>query len=124
MAQAGTKAYGRLAVLSQWRCSVDIALNLKPEAFTPPPKVASTVVTFSPKKKPHPACEVATLAQVTRAAFGGRRKMLRQSLKSLLPKPENLLEAAGIPQNLRADALTVCDFARLAHTYERLADSS
>lgn len=119
VAAPGSKAYGRLAVIAQWRSNARIALTLPPAAFTPPPKVSSAVVVFTPKERPQPACSVSTLGRVTQAAFGQRRKMLRQSLKSLTPMPELLLREAGISPELRAEQLTVEDFARLAHIYER-----
>ena len=121
VAEQGTKAYGRLAVLAQWRTRPRLLFTLKPEAFTPPPSVASAVVEFTPIEQPNPACSVKTLGQVTGAAFGQRRKMLRQSLRSLLPEPEPLLDAAGIAPTLRGEALTVRDFARLAYVFERWA---
>jgi 16S rRNA (adenine1518-N6/adenine1519-N6)-dimethyltransferase len=115
-----TKAYGRLAVIAQWRTCPRQLFTLKPEAFTPPPSVASSVVEFTPIDRPAPECSVKTLAQVTAAAFGQRRKMLRQSLKSLMREPEPLLAAAGIAPTLRGEALTVHDFARLAYVFQRL----
>jgi 16S rRNA (adenine1518-N6/adenine1519-N6)-dimethyltransferase len=121
VAEPGTKAYGRLAVLAQWRTRPRLLFTLKPEAFTPPPSVSSAVVEFTPIEQPSPACSVKTLGQVTGAAFGQRRKMLRQSLRSLLPEPEPLLDAAGIAPTLRGEALTVRDFARLAYVFERWA---
>ncbi len=121
VAEPGTKAYGRLAVLAQWRTRPRLLFTLKPEAFTPPPSVSSAVVEFVPIDAPSPACSVKTLGQVTGAAFGQRRKMLRQSLRSLLPEPEPLLEAAGIAATLRGEVLTVRDFARLAYVFERWA---
>jgi 16S rRNA (adenine1518-N6/adenine1519-N6)-dimethyltransferase len=93
---------------------------LKPSAFTPPPTVASAVVEFTPIERPTPDCSVKTLGKVTAAAFGQRRKMLRQSLKSLTRDPEALLSAAGIAPTLRGEALTVRDFAHLAYVLERL----
>ncbi len=114
VAAPGTKAYGRLAVISQWRAEVRIALALGPEAFTPPPKVASAVVTFVPRPVCEPACSVITLGRVTAAAFGQRRKMLRQSLKQLGRDPLALLAAAGIEPERRAEELSPADFARLA----------
>jgi 16S rRNA (adenine1518-N6/adenine1519-N6)-dimethyltransferase len=119
VAVPGTKDYGRLSVISQWRSEARIALTLKPEAFTPPPKVSSAVVVFTPRAVPQPACTVKTLGRVTAAAFGQRRKMLRQSLKTLVPNPEELLNAAGISPELRAERLTVREFAKLALVYER-----
>lgn len=119
VATPGSKDYGRLSVISQWRSEPRIALTLKPEAFTPPPKVSSAVVVFTPRAEPQPACSVKALGKVTAAAFGQRRKMLRASLKTLVPNPEALLEVAGISPELRAERLSVRDFAKLALIYER-----
>lgn len=124
VAEPGSKAYGRLAVIAQWRTTPRIVLTLKPEAFTPPPKVASAVVEFVPRAAPNPAASVKILGRVTAAAFGQRRKMLRASLKQLVPNPEQLLDAAGISASLRAEQLTVADFARLAYIFERWPDPS
>ncbi len=118
-AKPGGKSYGRLSVLSQWRAHARIALTLPAEAFTPPPKVASAVVVFEPRTTPQPACTVASLSRVTAAAFGQRRKMLRQSLKSLTPLPELLLREADIDPQLRAEMLSVEQFARLALILDR-----
>ncbi|MBN9248568.1 MAG: 16S rRNA (adenine(1518)-N(6)/adenine(1519)-N(6))-dimethyltransferase RsmA [Hyphomicrobium sp.] len=109
-----SKAYGRLSVLAQWRTEAKIVMNLPPEAFTPPPKVASAIVEFRPRANPEPRCEVKTLARVSAAAFGQRRKMLRSSLKQLTPFPELLLQRAGLSPERRAEELSVSDFARLA----------
>lgn len=119
VAEPGSKDYGRLSVIAQWRCEAHIALTLKPEAFTPPPKVSSAVVVFTPRPVPQPACSVQALGRVTASAFGQRRKMLRASLKTLVPNPEELLDAAGISPELRAERLSVRDFAKLALIYER-----
>jgi 16S rRNA (adenine1518-N6/adenine1519-N6)-dimethyltransferase len=119
VAQPGTKAYGRLAVLAQWRTRTRLLFTLKPEAFTPPPSVASAVVELVPLERPQPECKAATLSRLTAAAFGQRRKMLRQSLKPLLADPEPLLAAVGLAPTLRGEVLTVHDFARLAYTLER-----
>jgi 16S rRNA (adenine1518-N6/adenine1519-N6)-dimethyltransferase len=120
VAAPGSKAYGRLAVIAQWRTRPRLAFTVKPEAFTPPPTVSSAVVEFTPIERPSPACSVKTLGAVTAAAFGQRRKMLRQSLKALTSEPEPLLAAAGIAPTLRGEALAVADFARLAYVLERL----
>jgi 16S rRNA (adenine1518-N6/adenine1519-N6)-dimethyltransferase len=120
VAAPGSKAYGRLAVIAQWRTHARLLFTLKPEAFTPPPSVASAVVEFVPIERPSPECSVRTLGKVTAAAFGQRRKMLRQSLKPLHTDPEALLAAAGIAPTLRGEALSVRDFARLAYVLERL----
>jgi 16S rRNA (adenine1518-N6/adenine1519-N6)-dimethyltransferase len=113
------KAYGRLAVIAQWRTHPRLLFKLKPEAFAPRPSVASAVVGFTPVAEPMPACSVQTLARVTAAAFGQRRKMLRQSLKSLVTEPGALVAAAGIPATLRGEALSVREFARLAYVLDR-----
>lgn len=116
-AEPGSKAYGRLSVLAQWRAHVRIVMGLPAEAFTPPPKVASAVVEFVPRAAPLAACSVKTLGRVTGAAFGQRRKMLRVSLKQLTPMPELLLAQAEIDPRKRAEELTVADFARLAQIW-------
>jgi 16S rRNA (adenine1518-N6/adenine1519-N6)-dimethyltransferase len=114
VAPPGTKVYGRLAVIAQWRAQARIALTLGPEAFTPPPKVASAVVELIPKPECLPACSVLTLGRVTAAAFGQRRKMLRQSLKPLYREPTILLGRLGIDPEARAEELPPDDFARIA----------
>jgi 16S rRNA (adenine1518-N6/adenine1519-N6)-dimethyltransferase len=119
VAAPGTKAYGRLAVLAQWRTRARLLFALKPEAFTPPPAVASAVVELTPIERPQPQCRAGTLARVTAAAFGQRRKMLRQSLKALVRDPEALFAATGLDPTARGETLTVRDFARLAYTLER-----
>ena len=124
VATPSSKAYGRLAVIAQWRTRPRLLFTVKPEAFTPPPTVASAIVEFTPIDQPSPECRVQTLGAVTAAAFGQRRKMLRQSLRSLTADPEALLAAAGITSTLRAEALAVRDFARLAYVFERLAAGS
>ena len=122
VAAPGTKAYGRLAVLAQWRTRPRLLFTLKPEAFTPPPAVASAVVEFRPVERPQPECSVRSLAKLTAAAFGQRRKMLRQSLKTLVAEPEALLGAAALAPTLRGEALSVSDFARLAYILDRWPD--
>ncbi len=114
VALPGTKAYGRLAVIAQWRTRARIAMTLGPEAFTPPPSVSSAVVEFSPREICEPPCNVLTLGRVTAAAFGQRRKMLRQSLKSLYREPSILLERLGLNSQQRAEELAPSDFARIA----------
>jgi 16S rRNA (adenine1518-N6/adenine1519-N6)-dimethyltransferase len=119
VATPATKPYGRLSVLSQWRTQVRKVLTLPPEAFTPPPKVASAVVDFVPRSNPGLPCSAQSVGKVTAAAFGQRRKMLRTSLKQLLPDPEGFLEVAGIAGNLRAEDVGVRDYAKLAYIFER-----
>ena len=108
----GTPAYGRLSVLSQWLCEADLVLRLPPAAFTPPPAVFSAVVRLLPRAaQPSPKL-VAAMERVTAAAFGQRRKMLRGALKAL--NATNLLDAAGIDGQRRAETLSVVEFERLA----------
>jgi 16S rRNA (adenine1518-N6/adenine1519-N6)-dimethyltransferase len=120
VSEPGSKVYGRLAVLSQWRAKTRIVMSLPPEAFSPPPKVSSAVVEFLPRQEMQPACSAIALGKVTAAAFGQRRKMLRQSLKQLGCDAEALLAATGIKSDLRAEQLSVTDFARLAYVWERM----
>lgn len=110
----GNKNYGRLSVLAQWRTKARIVMTLPPQAFTPPPKVESCVVEFQPITNPEPAGSVNALQKIVAAAFGQRRKMLRQSLKTVSEDPDKLLAAAGIDPSLRAEALTVFQFCTLA----------
>ncbi|RIA56481.1 16S rRNA (adenine(1518)-N(6)/adenine(1519)-N(6))-dimethyltransferase RsmA [Dichotomicrobium thermohalophilum] len=124
IATPGSKVYGRLSVLAQWRCEVRLALTLPPAAFTPPPKVASAVVTLTPRAAPAPACRLTSLAAVTAAAFGQRRKMVRASLARLSEDAEELLAKVGIAPTARAEQLTVADFARLAAAYEARKDKA
>lgn len=123
VATPGTKVYGRLSVLAQWRTRAKLVMTLKPEAFTPPPKVASAVVELVPRMAPEPPCSVRVLGQVTAAAFGQRRKMLRTSLHALVAEPTALLAAAGIAPELRAERLDIAGFARLAYVLERWSGS-
>jgi len=120
VAAPATKAYGRLAVLAQWRTHPRLRFKVPATAFMPPPKVTSAVVAFEPIEHPHPSCSAVALGRVTAAAFGQRRKMLRQSLRSLVAEPEPLLAAAGIASTQRGEMLSVADFARLAYVWERL----
>jgi 16S rRNA (adenine1518-N6/adenine1519-N6)-dimethyltransferase len=124
VAAPATKAYGRLAVLAQWRTRPRLRFKVPATAFTPQPKVASALVEFEPIERPHPPCSASALGKVTAAAFGQRRKMLRQSLRALAAEPETLLAAAGIAATLRGEMLSVNDFARLAYVWERLGRRS
>jgi len=112
-----TPAYGRLSVLVQWLTEPRILFDLPPRAFVPPPKVTSSVVRLTPRAAPLAAAGRAALEQVTAAAFGQRRKMLRSSLKSLGMPSEQLLDAAGIPGTVRAEELSVADFCSLARAF-------
>ncbi|PAQ03628.1 MAG: 16S rRNA (adenine(1518)-N(6)/adenine(1519)-N(6))-dimethyltransferase RsmA [Mesorhizobium sp.] len=112
VARPGSDAYGRLGVLAGWRTEAKIAFDVPPQAFTPPPKVVSSVVHLVPRASPLPA-EVKKLSRVTEAAFGQRRKMLRQSVKGL--GGEALLTRAGIDPTRRAETLDIEEFVRLTN---------
>lgn len=116
IASPGNKTYGRLSVLVQWRSIPRTLFTLPPRAFTPSPKVNSSLVEFIPREEPEPAGSTTALQKVVAAAFGQRRKMLRQSLKTLMHDPEVTLKIADIQPSLRAEALTIsqfCDIARI-----------
>ncbi|MFK7943932.1 MAG: 16S rRNA (adenine(1518)-N(6)/adenine(1519)-N(6))-dimethyltransferase RsmA [Paracoccaceae bacterium] len=113
VAAPGNKAYGRLSVLAQARAQARIAFDVPPQAFTPPPKVTSSVVHIMPGAAPE-GVRIADLGALTAAAFGQRRKMLRQSLKSVTKDPIALLANAGIDETQRAEALDLEEFLTLA----------
>ncbi|EGD59593.1 dimethyladenosine transferase [Novosphingobium nitrogenifigens DSM 19370] len=112
VAKTGSDAYGRLAILSQWRATPRIAMKVHRSAFTPPPKVMSAIVHVEPAEMPD-GVSARTLERVTEAAFGQRRKMLRQSLKGL-PGALDALETLGIDPQRRAETLDVADFVAIA----------
>jgi 16S rRNA (adenine1518-N6/adenine1519-N6)-dimethyltransferase len=118
VAAPGEKAYGRLAVLAGWRTQAKIMFDVAPSAFVPPPKVTSSVVRLLPRAAPLP-CTRSTLERVTAAAFGQRRKMLRQSLRALGIDPAPLLGAAGIDGTARAEEIPVEGFVTLANALDR-----
>ncbi len=118
-AEPGTGAYGRLTVISRWLCRVRIAFNIDKRAFTPPPKVASSVVNLTPRPRPLATADWKALETVTAAAFGQRRKMLRGSLKVLDGDGEKLCRDAGIEPTLRAENLSVEQFCALARNMAR-----
>jgi 16S rRNA (adenine1518-N6/adenine1519-N6)-dimethyltransferase len=111
-AEPGSKAYGRLSVLARWRTESRILFDIAPSAFVPPPKVTSSLVELIPRAAPLP-CDSKALQRVTEAAFGQRRKMLRQSLKPL-GDALALLEAAGIEPTARAETIPIEGFVALA----------
>lgn len=106
--------YGRLGVLCGWRTQAKILFDVPAAAFTPPPKVTSAIVQLVPRPQPLP-CSLAALEAVTQAAFGQRRKMLRQSLKGLGVEPAALLAQAGLPETARAEEIPVEGFVALAN---------
>ncbi len=114
VAQPGSKAYGRLALLAQWRADARIVLNLPPEAFTPPPKVSSAVVHLTALPAPRFPADPAVLNRVVAAGFNQRRKMLRASLKGVAPDIEDRLRAAGITPTDRAEQVPLEAFCALA----------
>jgi len=116
VATPGSKSYGRLSVLVGWRCKARICFNVAASAFVPPPKVTSSLVELVPRKAPL-ACELRALERVTQAAFGQRRKMLRQSLKSLGFDAMALLEATRIAPTARAEDVPVEGFVALARAF-------
>lgn len=116
VAQPGSKAYGRLALLAQWRADAKIALSLPPGAFTPPPKVSSAVVHLTALEQPRFEADAATLSRIVATAFNQRRKMLRASLKGAAPNIEDHLNAAGIPPTERAEQVSLEAFCALARS--------
>ncbi|WP_426434193.1 16S rRNA (adenine(1518)-N(6)/adenine(1519)-N(6))-dimethyltransferase RsmA [Bradyrhizobium genosp. P] len=113
VAHEDEEAYGRLAVLANWRAETKILFDISPAAFVPQPKVTSSVVRLIPRAAPEP-CNRRMLEQVAAAAFGQRRKMLRQSLKSLSADPERLAAAAHVDATRRAETVPVAGFVAMA----------
>lgn len=116
VAKPGSKVFGRLSVLAGWRADAKLMFNVDKSAFTPPPKVTSSIVHLTPKEV-DPYLPVRAVEAVTRAAFGQRRKMVRQSLKGLGVPVETLLEAAGLQGTERAEELAVARFLEMATVY-------
>ena len=114
VAKPGSKAYGRLALLAQWRTDARVVMHLPPEAFVPPPKIHSAVVHLTALPVPRYPADPAVLSHVTAAAFNQRRKMLRSSLKGLHPQIEAMLEQVGIPPTARAEEIGLEKFCALA----------
>lgn len=122
VAEPGSKAYGRLAVLAQWRSTARIVLDLPPQAFTPPPKVSSAVVHLEALPEPRYPADPHMLSKVVAAAFNQRRKMLRSSLKSVSPDIEAHLKNADIMPTDRAEQISLAQFCALARSL-KAADS-
>jgi len=112
VAAPSNEHYGRLSVLAQWRCTAKILFDVNRGAFVPPPSVTSSIVRLEPRAQPLAPADLADLEKITAAAFGQRRKMLRQSLKPL--GGEVLLEKAGIDPTARPEDLKIEQFAALA----------
>jgi len=116
-----TKAYGRLSVLTQWLCRVELLFDVAPSAFVPAPAITSTVVRLTPHAAPLAPCRMDLLERATAAAFGQRRKMLRQSLRALDEDANGLIAAAGVSPTARAEELSVEEFCALARAIARHA---
>jgi len=114
VARPGSRAYGRLAILAQWRAEARIVMRLPAAAFTPPPKVDSAVVHLTALPSPRHPADAAVLGRVVAAAFGQRRKMLRSSLKGLAPEISERLVAAGLEPTARAEDIPIEGFCALA----------
>ncbi len=114
VAQPGSKAYGRLAILAQWRAEAKIVMTLPPEAFTPPPKIHSAIVHLTRREEPAFPADAKVLSRIVAAAFNQRRKMLRASLKGQAPDIEDKLRAAGLEPTLRAENVSLEGFCALA----------
>lgn len=122
VAEPGSKAYGRLSVISQWRTIPRRLFDVDPRAFTPPPKIVSTVVGFDIRPDFKPA-STKTLEMVTAKAFGQRRKMLRASLKGFVSDPTGFLESIDIKPTARAEEVGIDGFVRMANAYDALKSS-
>ena len=118
VARPGSKAYGRLALLAQWRCDAQIVMSLPPQAFTPPPKVASAVVHLTALSEPRYPADPKTLERIVAMAFNQRRKMLRAALKGLAPDIEDRLLAVGIAPTARAETVPLEAFCALARGFQ------
>lgn len=114
VATPGSKAYGRLSVLAQWRCEAKLAFEISPQAFSPPPKVTSAVVHIDCLDEPKYPADADCLSKTVAIAFSQRRKMLRSCLKPLGPNIENKIEEAGISPTTRAEQVSVEEFCRLS----------
>lgn len=123
VAGPGLPGYGRLGVLAGWRTEASMLFDIDPRAFVPAPKVISSVVHLEPRSAPLD-CPTGALQRVSAAAFGQRRKMLRQSLRSLGGEPSELLDAAGIEGTRRAEEIGVEGFVRLANAFESRREKS
>ena len=119
VAQPGEDAYGRLAILAQWRAEARIVMTLPPGAFVPPPKVSSAVVHLTALPQPRHPADQEVLSRVVAAGFNQRRKMLRAALKGVAPGIEAHLEAAGIPPTARAEEIDLARFCALARSVAR-----
>jgi 16S rRNA (adenine1518-N6/adenine1519-N6)-dimethyltransferase len=116
VAPPGSKTYGRLSVLAQWRCEARILFDVNASAFVPPPNVTSALVRLVPRAAPE-LCDRKFLERVTQAAFGQRRKMLRQSLRALNADTQRLIATAGLDPTVRAEDISIAGFVALARAF-------
>ncbi|MDE2061829.1 MAG: 16S rRNA (adenine(1518)-N(6)/adenine(1519)-N(6))-dimethyltransferase RsmA [Bradyrhizobium sp.] len=123
VARENEEAYGRLGVLANWRAETKILFDISPAAFVPQPKVTSSVVRLTPREAPD-ICERPALEQVAAAAFGQRRKMLRQSLKSLAVDPARLAAAAQVDLTRRAETIPVSGFVAMARELTHIRNTT
>jgi 16S rRNA (adenine1518-N6/adenine1519-N6)-dimethyltransferase len=124
IASAKCKAYGRLSILTQWRCSAHIAFEVNPKAFIPVPKVTSALLRVIPETAAEDRVPHAILEKITAAAFGQRRKMLRSSLKSLSVDPIALCNLASVEPEARAESVTIDGFCALARAYAQISSKN
>jgi 16S rRNA (adenine1518-N6/adenine1519-N6)-dimethyltransferase len=124
LAGPGSKDYGRLSVLTQWRARPRLLFDVSPRAFTPPPKVTSAIVRVDPLPEPVAPARLEDLEAVTKAAFGHRRKMLRQSLKTLSSDAAALITQAELNPEERAERLSIADFAALARAHRAAVEAA
>ena len=117
-AKSGDKSYGRLSVLSNWRCNTSIKMKLNPEVFYPPPKVTSAVVHIEALKSPKFEANLTSLEKVVAMAFNQRRKMLRSSLKKLSPNIEKILTDLNIDPAVRAENLSIEEYCLITNNLE------
>jgi len=123
-AQPGSRAYGRLSILTQWRARARMVMEIPPAAFTPPPKVTSSVVQIERREEMLFPADEAILTRVVAAAFGQRRKMLRASLRGLHPDIESVLESVDIKPTERAENVSIEGFCALARALEKAGQVS
>ena len=123
IAKPRTKEYGRLSIITQWLATAEKKFDIPPSAFTPQPKITSTVVHIVPRRNRKDNIDFAMMEKITAAAFGQRRKMLRQSLKTLGTDTSNLLAAAALTPTARAEEIDIAGFLRLAKAYQNTLNS-
>lgn len=119
-ARVDTSAYGRLSVMAQWLCHVEKKFDIPRQAFTPPPKITSTVIRLRPREGRADRVPFDTMERLVAAAFGQRRKMLRQSLRTLQADTDRILALSGVDPTARAEQIDVAGFLRMAEALERL----